>query len=231
MASITMCGRFLLISRPKELADLFQAVGVPALEPRYNIAPTQPVAIVRFDADRQRREFAVVRWGLIPHWAQNASIGNRLINARSETAAEKPAFRYAFRERRCLIPADGFYQWQKQGSKKSKQPFLVRRRDGRPFALAGLWEVWHNPDQQAAESCTILTTDGNEAVRPLHRMPAILQPKDYDLWLDSQVQEPERVQSLLRPYRNEGLELFPVSCRVNNPRNDDARCLDAAVTA
>jgi putative SOS response-associated peptidase YedK len=182
------------------------------------------VAVVRFDVEHQRREFALVRWGLIPSWAQEAGMGNRLINARAETAAEKPAFRYAFRKRRCLIPADGFYEWQKQGSKK--QPFLVRRRDGHPLALAGLWEVWRSPEQQDIESCTILTTAANDAVRPLHdRMPAILEPKDYDLWLDSQVQEPERVQPLLRPYRSEDLVLVPVSPRVNNPRNDDADVL------
>jgi putative SOS response-associated peptidase YedK len=222
-----MCGRYHLISLPGDLEDLFQAVGLPPLKPRYNIAPTQSVPVVRFNADHQRREFAMVRWGLIPFWAQEPGIGNRLINARSETAAEKPAFRHAFRKQRCLIPADGFYEWQKQGAKKPKQPFSIRRGDGRPFAFAGLWELWHSPDAQAIESCTILTTDANDDVRLLHdRMPVILEPKDYDLWLDPKVEEPERVQPLLRPYASEDLAVVPVSTRVNNPRNDDAACLD-----
>jgi putative SOS response-associated peptidase YedK len=168
------------------------------------------------------RELALVRWGLIPAWAKEASIGGRLINARSETVAEKPAFRSAFRKRRCLVPADGFYEWRKREGGGPKQPMLVRRRDGAPFAFAGLWEHWRGPEGEV-QTCTILTTEANAVLAPIHdRMPVILDPAAYDRWLD-----PARpgAEELLRPCSDGWLEAFPVSTRVNNVRNDVAELI------
>src|ERR1700676_4923775 len=173
-----MCGRFFILASPGELADLFQLAGVPDLAPRYNIAPTQPVAVVR--AADQARELVRLRWGLIPSWSKDAKMAQ--INARSEPAAGKPMFRTAFRKRRCLIPASGFYEWKATGGKK-KQPFCIRLADDKPFAFAGLWDRWEGPDGPV-ESCCILTTDANELVRPIHdRMPVILDPRYFDQWL------------------------------------------------
>jgi len=221
-----MCGRFTL-SNPdaEQLAAQFGVAALPDLRPRYNIAPTQPVAAVRRAAGKAIREMALLRWGLVPAWAKDPTIGVRLINARAETAAEKPSFRVAFRRRRCLIVADGFYEWQKQQS--GKQPYYIRLRGGRLFAFAGLWERWTGPDGQEIESCTLLTTAPNDLLRPIHkRMPVILHPDDYALWLDPAVGDRQRLQPLLRPYPAAEMEAYPVSRRVNNPRNDDPRCIE-----
>ena len=178
-----MCGRFLLHTPVDTLQRAFGFAERPNLRPRYNIAPTQTVPIVR-QKDGGGRELALVRWGLIPSWAKEAGIGGRLINARAETVAEKPAFRGAFRKRRALVPADGFYEWRKREGDRPKQPLLVRRRDGQPFAFAGLWEHWRGPEGEV-ETCTILTTEANAALAPIHdRMPVILDPACYDRWLD-----------------------------------------------
>lgn len=220
-----MCGRFTLTDPDAELLTQFDLPNLPPLEPRYNIAPSQPVPVVRLAADKAARELVLVRWGLIPFWAQDPEIGNRLINARAETVAEKPAFREAFRRRRCLVVADGFYEWQKQDGQK--QPFYIRMRDGRPFAFAGLWERWRGSDDVVIESCTLLTTGPNELMRPLHnRMPAILHPKDYDLWLDPEVQRPDLLQAVLLPYPAEEMTAYPVSRWVNSPDHDDPRCIE-----
>lgn len=197
---------------------------VPELPPRYNVAPTQPVAAVRRAAGEARRELVMLRWGLVPFWADDLKIGAKHINARSESAADKPAFRAAFRERRCLIVADGFFEWQKVGSKK--QPYLFQMKDGRPFAFAGLWDRWRDPDKNRIESCTILTTKANELVSLLHdRMPVILKPADYERWLDPQVQDLESLQPLLCPFDSEAMSAQPVSKQVNNARNDDPTCI------
>jgi putative SOS response-associated peptidase YedK len=220
-----MCGRFTLTDPDADLAVQFNLPEIPELAPRYNIAPTQPVAAVRVAASRSGREMVLLRWGLIPFWAKDPSIGARMINARSETVGEKPAFRAAFKRRRCLVVADGFYEWQKQNG--TKQPFYVRLRDARPFAFAGLWESWEGPDANPIESCTLLTTQPNDLLRVVHsRMPVILQPQDYELWLDPEVQEPQRLQPLLRPYSAEEMEAYAVSRYVNSPDNDDPRCID-----
>ena len=179
-----MCGRFLLHAPVEVLQRAFGFAERPNLQPRYNIAPTQTVAIVRRKDDGGGRELALVRWGLIPSWAKDASIGGRLINARAETVAEKPAFRGAFRRRRALVPADGFYEWRKREGDRPKQPLLIRRRDGQPFALAGLWEHWRGPEGEV-QTCTIVTTAANVVLAPIHdRMPVILDPASYDRWLD-----------------------------------------------
>jgi putative SOS response-associated peptidase YedK len=233
-----MCGRFTLTDPDADLAVQFNLPELPSaalrtgldMQPRYNIAPTQPVAAVRLAAESAVREMVLLQWGLIPFWAKDPSIGNRMINARAETAADKPAFRAAFRRRRCLVVADGFYEWQKQDGGKqpgSKQPFFISLRDRKPFAFAGLWEFWKGEDETVIESCTLLTTTPNELMRPLHdRMPVILQPRDYGLWLDRDVQDPARLIPLLRPYPAEEMDAYPVSRFVNKPENDDPRCIE-----
>ena len=222
-----MCGRFTLSDPDADrLAAQFDLPAPPAaLRPRYNIAPTQEIAAVRLTAGGAGRELALLRWGLIPAWARDPGIGVRLINARAETAAEKPSFRAAFRRRRCLIVADGFYEWQKRPG--GKRPYYVRLRGGRLFAFAGLWERWTGPDGGVIESCTLLTTTPNALLRPIHnRMPVILHPDDYALWLDPTVDDRRRLQPLLRPYPAAEMEAYPVSRRVNAPRYDDPRCIE-----
>jgi len=222
-----MCGRFVLMMLGRDLAKHFALEEVPDLEPRYNIAPTQMVAVIRLDQDTLRRRLVLVKWGLIPFWAKDPSIGNRLINARAETAAVKPAFRAAFKSRRCLVPADGYYEWKKKRA-GPKQPYLARNADGSPFAFAGLWEKWQAPGGESIESCTILTTDANELTQPIHdRMPVILQVKDYDLWLDVQVKDPTLLKPLLRPYPSEEMILQPVNPKVNKARYDAPDCVEA----
>lgn len=219
-----MCGRFTLQSPVDDLRALFEFDGTVELVPRYNIAPTQDVAVVRAAPDEGERELALVRWGLIPFFMKDASSGARMINARSETVAEKPSFRAALRKRRCLVPADGFIEWQKRES--GKQPLLIDRKDGATFAMAGLWESWKGPDGDI-ESCTILTTSANETVAPVHdRMPVILGRDDFSLWLDRGVSSPELLLPLLEPCASGDLRTREISPRVNSPRNDDPACLD-----
>jgi len=220
-----MCGRFTLIAPGEAVAELFQLTDSPNLAPRYNIAPTQPVAAVRVAEKNGDRELTHFYWGLIPRWAKDPSIGSRMINARSETAAEKPSFRVAFKYRRCLVPADGFYEWQKINGQK--QPVRIQMEDGGPFAIAGLWERWASPDGSEIESCTLLTTEPNELLQDVHnRMPVILAPSDFDLWLDPGAQHPGEVQHLLRPYPAGEMSYYPVSTHVNNPRNEDPLCIE-----
>ena len=221
-----MCGRFTLKTPEKALVEAFELFEVPELEPRYNIAPSQKVPVVRVSKTAGQRELWMLRWGLIPAWADDPSIGSRMINARAETASTKPAFRSAFRHRRCLVVADGFYEWQKRKQRK-KQPFYIRMRDERPFAFAGLWECWEAPDRSSIESCTILTTEANELIQPLHsRMPVVLHPSDYSLWVDPDTNDPRLLQPLLCPYLPDQMTAFPVSTQVNNPSNDEPTCVE-----
>jgi putative SOS response-associated peptidase YedK len=220
-----MCGRLTQV----RAVDLFRAVvrlinDLPVPE-RYNAAPTQAIAAVRQLPGSGEREIALLHWGLIPSWSKDPAMGARMFNARAETVADKPAFRAPFRRRRCLIPVDGFYEWQKVDG--NKQPFYIHPREpDRPFALAGLWDHWEGDDGRHVESCTILTTTPNDLVRPLHdRMPVILAPVDFDLWLDPGVQNPEAVRSLLRPYPDAAMACHPVGRYVNNPRNDGPECV------
>lgn len=230
-----MCGRFTLTASPDQLTTLFQLPEEPVVVPRYNIAPTQPVAIVRMNpqqAQAGEREWALTYWGLIPSWSKDPSIGARMINARSETVTEKPSFRAAFKRRRCLVPASGFYEWQKQA--KGKQPHYITTPDGAPFAIAGLWEYWEGADGSALESCTLLTTSANALMQPLHdRMPVIVAPEDYAQWLgsgrDETPQYLDQLQHLFRPYADDGLVAYPVSTYVNNARNEGADCVEALV--
>lgn len=194
-----------------------------AIVPSYNIAPTQTVVAVRVEDGRKRLEG--LRWGLIPPWADDPEIGGRMINARSETVAEKPSYRRAFKERRCLVLADGFYEWRKTSS--GKQPFYIRMKDESPFAFAGLWESWRNGEE--VRSCTILTTEPNRLVAALHnRMPVILHREDYGMWLDPDFEEKEPLTSLLKSYPAEAMEAYPVSRRINKPSNNDPGCIEPA---
>lgn len=219
-----MCGRFTLGAPAQTLADIFEIAETPELPPRFNIAPTEAVAAVRRPEADAGRELALLRWGLVPVWAKDPNVGSRMINARAETVATSGAFRRAFRSRRCLVPADGFYEWQRL--ERRKQPFYICMRDGLPFAFAGLWEHWEGPEGKVIESCTLITTEPNDLVRPVHdRMPVILDPADYELWLDPAVREPEMLQPLLRPYDAAKMVTYPVSTLVNNPANDDPECI------
>ncbi len=191
--------------------------------PRFNIAPTQPVPVIRQHPEEARRSLSTMRWGLIPSWAKNTSGAAGMINARSETARSLPAFREAIKLRRCLIPADGFYEWQRQGS--AKQPFCFEVNDNELFAFAGLWERWKDPSGQWIRSCSILTTTSNALTSAVHdRMPVILDKGDYDLWLDPGMTKGENVTALLKPYDARLMRLYPVSNRVNQVQNDDADC-------
>jgi putative SOS response-associated peptidase YedK len=220
-----MCGRFAQRSEPKRLAKEFKVAEVPQVEARYNVAPTQEILAVRELGDG--REMAFFKWGLVPSWAKDVSMGARLINARSETVQEKPSFREAFKKRRCIIPADGFYEWQRNGGKK--QPFFFRMRDERPFGFAGLWERWEGEAGQLINSCTILTTEANEVLRPVHdRMPVILHPDDYELWLAGDNRERALLGELLKPYAAEEMVGYPVSSSINSPRNQGAKLIERA---
>ena len=218
-----MCGRYRLTAKERYLRDHFGLDDDPAWSPRWNIAPTQQVATLRQHRSEPKRIFGLMRWGLVPYWAKDAGIGMKTINAMAETAAEKPAFRDAMKWRRCLVPADGFYEWKRTGPRE-KQPYQFAMFNGESFAFAGLWERWNTPDNQSVESCTILTTKPNALVSDVHdRMPAILRPEDYDLWLDPGITEPRRVLECLRPF-DANLKRHPVSARVNRPENDDEEC-------
>jgi putative SOS response-associated peptidase YedK len=223
-----MCGRITLSSSAREVASHFELdshVPLPELRPRYNIAPSQEVVTIRQDRER-RRVVSLERWGLVPHWAKEPSIGNRLINARAETLTDKPAFRDAFRRRRCIVPADGFFEWSGQGAERS--PHLFRRGDRALLGIAGLYERWHGPGGEVIKSCTLITTEANATLRDFHdRMPVLLSPGDYGRWLDRDLQEPDPLLPLLAPCPDIWLQPSPVSTRINNPRNDDPECLTA----
>lgn len=216
-----MCGRYTLTTDQRTLEERFgfRAPGL-ALAPRYNIAPTQPVlALVREGLEREARMF---RWGLIPHWAREAP-KSALINARAETVGERPAFRDAFRRRRCLVLADGFYEWRRSDGRR--RPFRVVLRSREPFAFAGLWDLWQSPAEGPLLSCTIITTVANPLVAHIHdRMPVILSTEGEDLWLDPSA-DPGDLRSLLTPYPSEEMEMYPVPALVNSVRNDDLRCI------
>lgn len=220
-----MCGRIVLASSPRVLAEMFHLDVLPDLEARYNIAPMSDIPAVVPHPKGDGLEMRMMRWGLVPAWARDAGMGARMINARSETVAGKPAFRDAYRRRRCVIPADGFYEWRKLEGRK--QPYYFHRRDGRPLAFAGLWESWTGPDGADLETCTILTTEANRVMQPVHhRMPVILPAKDRALWLDLAADHREALPALLRPGPDDLLAMHPVDSRVGSPRFDEPACLD-----
>jgi putative SOS response-associated peptidase YedK len=221
-----MCGRFTLTADPQQIQIAFPGLTIPTqtINPRYNIAPTQPIAVIPNDG-KNRLDYYV--WGLIPSWAKDPSVGSRMINARAETLAEKPSFRNAFRRRRCLILADGFYEWQQQPGKKTKQPMYIRLKNEGVFAFGGLWEIWNSPDGSTILSATIITTEPNELVRPIHnRMPLILPEAHYDLWLDPEERKPEDLQPALRPFPSDEMAAYPVSTQVNSPAYDEPALIE-----
>lgn len=225
-----MCGRFTSTTSAADLAAYFDAdaEGLPELGPNHNVTPTSDVYIVREESERRLLDIA--HWGLVPQWAESPAIGSRLINARSETAASKPSFRAAFRRRRCIVPVDGFYEWIPVPGQRKKQPFHLRRRDSQPLAFAGLWESWRStdrPDEPALRSCTILTGPPNATVAPLHdRMPMILSPEHWAIWLDPDLDDPALLQSLLVPAPDDLLEAWPVSLAVNDVHRHDAALVE-----
>jgi putative SOS response-associated peptidase YedK len=224
-----MCGRFTIRAPASVIAEQFALFEAPAFTARFNIAPAQQVPVIRRRSGSvlhgKGLELAWLRWGLIPGWAKDAAIGARLINARAETAAEKPAFRAAMRRRRCLVVADGFYEWRQTG--RAKQPYFIGLADDRPFAFAGVWESWEGAEHTMIETCTILTTDANELIRPVHdRMPVILPPADYAAWLDPAVEDPRPLAPLLAPYPSEAMRAYPVGDFVNSPAHDSPQCVE-----
>ena len=214
-----MCGRFTLTVDPSQAQENFNNFTFPEkFAPRFNIAPTQPILAIPND-EKFTADFFI--WGLIPMWAKDPSIGNRLINARAETLAEKPAFRGSLKYKRCLILADGFYEWKSSDGKKSKTPFFIHMKDRKPFAFAGLWDSWNSPEGAQLKTCTIITTEPNELMSLLHnRMPVILHPRDSDKWLDPSSQTPDQLLPLLKPFPAEMMDAYPVTPLVNKPAND-----------
>lgn len=217
-----MCGRFTLTIDPGELQELFPSVVIPTgMQPRFNIAPSQPIAVI---SSEDPKILTFYQWGLVPSWAKDMQVGNKMINARAETLAEKPSFRNAFRRRRCLILADGFYEWKVTGN--TKQPMYIYLQDHQPFAFAGLWEHWHAPDGSELKSCAIITTQPNKLMADIHnRMPVILSPESYDKWLDTTSQDFRFLNSLLVPYANTDMKAHPVSRLVNSPNHDQPECI------
>jgi putative SOS response-associated peptidase YedK len=216
-----MCGRYSLTTAPEALRRLFNFDNMPNLGPRYNIAPTQDVAVIHMP-DNSGRALSMMRWGLIPSWFKEIGRTAPMINARSDTISQKPSFRAAFDSRRCLVPADGFYEWRTEDGKK--QPFRIGMKGGAPMAFAGIWEHWESPEGDRTNSVAIVTTEANSKLHPIHaRMPAILDPDDYDRWLGAE--DGSSVQPLLHPYPPDNMAFYRVGLRVNSVRNDDADCI------
>ena len=220
-----MCGRFVRKLYAETIADEFDVDEVEVeLAPSYNVAPSQQVAVVMFD---EKKRLVSMKWGLIPAWSDDPSIGNRLINARAETLADKPSFREAFIRQRCLVIADGFYEWQKRG--RTRQPYFIHLKAGRPFGFAGLYDLWTTPEGELIRSCTIITTEPNEVMKPLHdRMPVILAKQFEDAWLDPYNPDHASLAQMLRPYSAEEMDVYTVSPLVNSPANDSPECMAPA---
>ncbi len=222
-----MCGRFTLTKPADEIADYFELHDLPEWQPRYNIAPTQPAPTIRFDHVSKQRVFEGRHWGLIPSWSRDEKFAARLINARAETASEKPSFRAAMKRQRCLIVTDGFYEWQASATKgQRKQPYYIQMQAGNLFAMAGLWARWQRADGQVIQSCTVLTTSPNVLMNPIHdRMPVILSSDDYDRWLDPTMTDQKACATLLSPYSADTMKAVAVSTKVNPPSYDAADCV------
>ncbi len=219
-----MCGRYTVTVTPEVLRALFGYDEQPNFPPRHNIAPTQPIAIVRLMDGK--RHFALVRWGLLPSWVKDPKGFSVLFNARGESAADKPAFKAAMKRRRCLIPADGFYEWRTSGA---RQPFYIRAKAGGPMAFAGLWETWMGPNGEELETAAIITTTANRTLRPIHeRMPVVVQPEQFDLWLGGRDEHTAAASALIRPAPDDLLDAYPVSSEVNRVANDNPKLLERA---
>ncbi len=220
-----MCGRFTHKEKNRQLAQALNTIFPLDNPPRYNIAPSQMVACVRNNPESPTRDYVELKWGLVPSWAKDVSIGHKMINARAETVAEKPSYRKALKYHRCVVLADGYYEWKREG--KNKQPYYIQFKDQRMFCFAGLWKRWTKDNNgPPLETCAMLTTGPNTIMERIHhRMPVILQTCDYDTWLNPSIQTPELLSSLLQPYPPEEMEAYPVSTMVNNPRNDSEACI------
>ncbi len=222
-----MCGRFTLTISGNEIAKSFKVKEVQDWSPRYNIAPSQEVVTI-VQGLQSQRQLKAMKWGLIPSWSKDGQIGNRLINARGETVAEKPSFRNAFKHRRCLIIADGFYEWQNQSN--SKQPYYIHLKTRQPFAFAGLWSVWNSGQTEEVLSCCIITTEAHELMKPLHhRMPVLLSGDSYSQWLDPTFSDTDTLGSFLTPYDSNAMSAYQVSQKVNRPTNDHPNCLERII--
>ena len=221
-----MCGRYTQTADPAKLARRFRLEPPgPGISRRYNIAPTQDAPVIANDAPKNIR---MMRWGLVPSWAKDAAIGNRMINARAETLSEKPSFKKPLERRRCLVLADGFYEWRVAAG-RAKIPVRIVMKSHEPFAFAGLWDLWRDPEGRELASFTIITTEANELLKPIHdRMPVILRPEDEDRWLDPGPTDTAKLAPLLKPYLTEEMEAYDVSTRVNSPKNDDPVCITPA---
>ena len=223
-----MCGRFTLTADPNDLREAFPWLNIPQNPtPRYNVAPTQPVAVIPNDG---KQTLDYYNWGLVPFWAKDPSIGSRMINARSETLMEKPSFKSAFKRKRCLIPATGFYEWKAVEGQKTKTPMYIQLKTGKPFAFAGLWDRWESKEGSTILSCTIITTSPNELVGQIHnRMPVILNPENYSLWLETGEPPLEKLNQLLQPYPEAEMKAYEVSRLVNKPDVDNPSLIDPLV--
>ena len=220
-----MCGRYSLAASGEDIANVFELDEIPSIEARYNVAPSQDVPVVRATGAEGARALTRLRWGLIPHWADDPLVGARTINARAESAALKPTYRDPFRERRCLVPADGFYEWKRLTD--HKQPFRITLKGGKLFAFAGLWDSWQNPEGESIETFTIVTTEPNELLGSIHdRMPVILPPEHYRTWLDPSFDDIGRLQGLLGPYPAANMEAYPVGFGINVPEHDDPSLIE-----
>jgi len=231
-----MCGRYVSVSSTTILVDRFtiDEVRITEKEPVYNVAPTLEMPLVA--VSRGRRVLDQVRWGLVPSWAKDLSIGSKQINARAESITTKPAYKRAFVKRRAIVPADGFYEWEKRAGSKQKQPWFIRRRDGEPLAFAGLWEIWHDPkigdDAPRLRTFTIITTEANDLLEPIHeRMPVVLPESEWDRWLDPEFQDVDALQQLLVPAPADQLEMWPVSTLVNKADNDGPELIERVAVA
>jgi putative SOS response-associated peptidase YedK len=222
-----MCGRYTITSAPEAIRTLFGYQERPNFPPRYNVAPTQPNPIVRLHENK--RQFALVRWGLLPSWVKDPKTFTLLINARGESVVDKPAFRAAMKRRRCLIPADGFYEWKASGARK--QPYYVRAKSGQPLAFAGLWECWMGPNGEELETAAIVTTDANRTLSRIHgRMPVIIAPEAFDLWLNCTELDAATAAALIHPAPDDLLEAYEISTAVNRVANDNAQLIKPLVT-
>jgi putative SOS response-associated peptidase YedK len=223
-----MCGRYAITSAPEAIRALFRYPEQPNFPPRYNVAPTQPIPIVRLHEGKRR--FALMRWGLLPSWVKDPKTFALLVNARGESVIDKPAFRAAMKYRRCLIPADGFYEWKPVAGRK--QPYYVRLKSGAPMALAGLWETWTGPNGEELDTAAIVTTRANRLLAPIHdRMPVIVPPEAFDLWLNCSEVDAETAAALIAPAPEDALEAYEVSTAVNRTANDNAKLVEPFVGA
>lgn len=217
-----MCGRYSLAISIEKLIEYFDVEHLSELKPHYNIAPSQPILVVRMN--NHQKAFAFMRWGFIPAWLKEENISSQWINARAETLTEKPMFRHAFKHKRCLIPADGFFEWQVKN--KYKQPYYIRKKNREPFAMAGIWERWESKEGRVIESCAIITTEANQELQPIHhRMPVVLEPEQFNLWLNPDNVETDKLQSLLTPSTANKLDIYAVGSYVNKPTHDTEECI------